>query len=170
MRLARTHADNARRRQLVEAAYLTFIDHGMKGMTMARIGERAGMSHGIVNYYFRSKDELLGVVVRKIIFAVMAEVMQRLKRAGTPRERVSAIIAGHFDAKFFTPDVARAWVGYYAMIGANREFQRAQAAADRRLHSNLLHALKQIADEKGKTQFQKVSEDLRRLAVKIRRS
>lgn len=29
---------------------------------------------------------------------------------------------------------------------------------------------KQIADEKGKTQFQKVNEDLRRLAVKIRRS
>jgi len=29
---------------------------------------------------------------------------------------------------------------------------------------------KQIADEKGKTQFMKVNEDLRRLAVKIRRS
>ena len=28
----------------------------------------------------------------------------------------------------------------------------------------------QIADEKGKTQFMKVNEDLRRLAVKIRRS
>jgi TetR/AcrR family transcriptional regulator, transcriptional repressor of bet genes len=149
MRLARTNADNARRRELIEAAYLTFIDHGMTGMTMARIGERAGMSHGIVNYYFRSKDELLSVVVRKIIFAVMSEVMRRIKNAQTPRERVSAIIAGHFDEKLFTAEVARAWISYYAMIGSNRAFQRTQAAADRRLHSNLLHALKQITD--GKT-------------------
>lgn len=147
MRLTRTSADNARRRELIDAAYLTFIDHGMKGMTMARIGERAGMSHGIVNYYFRSKDELLSVVVRKIIFALMAEVVRRLKLARTPRERVSAIIAGHFDEKLFTPDVARAWVSYYALIGTNRAFQRTQAAADRRLQSNLMHALKQLTDE-----------------------
>ncbi len=149
MRLARTSADNARRRELIEAAYLTFIDHGMKGMTMARIGERAGMSHGIVNYYFRSKDDLLSVVVRKIIFVVMAEVVRRLKLAKTPRERVSAIISGHFDDAFFTPEVARAWISYYAMIGTNKAFQRTQAAADRRLQSNLMHALRQITDEKS---------------------
>jgi TetR/AcrR family transcriptional repressor of bet genes len=147
MRLARTSADNTRRRELIDAAYLTFIEHGMKGMTMARIGERAGMSHGIVNYYFRTKDELLSVVVRKIIFAIMAEVVRRLKTAKTPRERVSAIIAGHFDEKLFTPDVARAWISYYAMIGSNQAFQRTQAAADRRLHSNLMHALKQLTSE-----------------------
>ena len=34
----------------------------MSGTTVARIGKRAGMSHGIVNYYFKSKDQLLCAV------------------------------------------------------------------------------------------------------------
>jgi TetR/AcrR family transcriptional repressor of bet genes len=55
----KTSIEKIRRQDLVRAAYRTFLEHGLNGMTMARIGERAGMSHGIVNYYFKSKDELL---------------------------------------------------------------------------------------------------------------
>ena len=49
-RAVRTSIEKTRRQDLVKAAHLTFLKHGMQGMTMARIGERAGMSHGIVNY------------------------------------------------------------------------------------------------------------------------
>ncbi len=143
-RIVRTSIETIRRRDLVEAAYLTFLEHGMQGMTMARIGERAGMSHGIVNYYFRSKDELLAAVMRKSVFSVMAETLRRLRAAASPRERVSAVIAGHFPADIFTLDIARAWLSYYALAGQHPEFGRLQRAADGRRASNLHHALKQL--------------------------
>lgn len=136
--------EKIRRHDLIEAAYRTFLDHGLSGMTMARIGERAGMSHGIVNYYFRSKDELLSAVVRKANFLIMQETARRLRQAATPRQRVSAIIAANFSSELFTREVARAWVSYYAIIGHYKDFERLQNAVDRRLASNLLHALKQI--------------------------
>ncbi|WP_373505181.1 transcriptional regulator BetI [Aestuariivirga sp.] len=147
MKVVRTSIEKIRRRDLVEAAYLTFLDHGMKGMTMARIGERAGMSHGIVNYYFKSKDELLSAVVRKANFLIMQDAVRRLKLARTPRERVSAVIAANFPKDLFTREIARAWVSYYAMIGEHAEFERLQNAVDSRLARNLGHALKQLAGE-----------------------
>jgi TetR/AcrR family transcriptional repressor of bet genes len=147
MKIVRTSIEKIRRRDLVEAAYLTFLDYGMKGMTMARIGERAGMSHGIVNYYFKSKDELLSAVVRKANFLIAEEAVRRLKLARSPRERVSAVITANFPDDLFTREIARAWVSYYAMIGEHAEFERLQNAVDRRLARNLEHALKQLTSE-----------------------
>jgi len=54
----KTSIEKIRRRDLVKAAYQTFLEYGLSGTTVARIGARAGMSHGIVNYYFKSKDHL----------------------------------------------------------------------------------------------------------------
>src|SRR5690348_18089159 len=113
MRSARTSIESIRRRELVEAAYLTFLDTGMKGMTMARIGQRAGMSHGIVNYYFKSKAELLDAVVRHANCLIMQEVAARLRAARTPRERLSAVVEGNFRAELFDRETANAWTSFY---------------------------------------------------------
>jgi TetR/AcrR family transcriptional repressor of bet genes len=144
--MTQTRIEKIRRHDLVEAAYRTFLDHGLSGMTMARIGERAGMSHGIVNYYFKTKDELLSAVVRKANFLIMQDTARRLRMARTPRQRISAVIAGNFPTDLFTQEVARAWVSYYAVIGQQPDFSRLQNAVDRRLTSNLLHALKLLTD------------------------
>lgn len=140
----KTSIEAIRRRDLVEAAYQTFLEHGLSGMTMARIGERAGMSHGIVNYYFKSKDALLSAVVRKANFLIMQDTARRLHLAKTPRDRISAIIRANFTEDLFTRDIARAWVSYYAAIGQNPDFERLQHAVDRRLISNLMHELRQL--------------------------
>jgi TetR/AcrR family transcriptional regulator, transcriptional repressor of bet genes len=142
----RTSIELIRRRDLIEAAYQTFLEHGFNGMTMARIGERAGMSHGIVNYYFKSKDELVSAVVRKANFLIMQDTARRLRAAKSPRERVSAVIAGNFPDDLFTRDIARAWISYYAALGQHRDLDRMQRVVDVRLAQNLMHALKQIVD------------------------
>lgn len=147
MSMTKTSIEKIRRQDLIEAAYLTFLEHGLEGMTMARIGERAGMSHGIVNYYFKSKDELLSTVVRRSNLLIIQEAAEKLRQAKTPRARVSAVIEANFPDRLFTREVARAWVSYYAAIGRKPDFNRLQAATDSRLASNLVHALKQLTTE-----------------------
>lgn len=146
MPVTRTSIEKIRRRDLIEAAYQTFLEHGFNGMTVVRIGERAGMSHGIVNYYFKSKDELVSGVVRKANFLIMQDTARRLRAAASPRERVSAVIAGNFPDKLFTREIARAWVSYYAALGRHRDLDRMQRAVDARLSSNLMHALCQLVE------------------------
>ncbi|MFO1089922.1 MAG: transcriptional regulator BetI [Hyphomicrobiales bacterium] len=144
---AKVSIEDIRRRELIEAAYLTFLEHGLNGTTMARIGERAGMSHGIVNYYFKSKDELLSAVVRKSMFMIFGDMAKSLRVASSPRERVSAIIQANLSEESFTGDIARAWVSFYAYFGKYAEFDRIQRAFDRRVLSNLRHDLRALVGE-----------------------
>lgn len=140
----KTSIEKIRRRDLVEAAFQTFLDYGMSGTTVARIGEQAGMSHGIVNYYFKSKDQLLSAVIRHAFRLIMQDVTRRLKEAGTPRERISAVIAGNFQTELFNRETAVAWVSFYAEVSTHTDFERLQETFYRRLRSNLIHDLKRL--------------------------
>lgn len=140
----KTSIEKIRRRDLVEAAFQTFLDYGINGTTVARIGEQAGMSHGIVNYYFKSKDQLLSAVIRHAFRLIMREVVRLMKEAEGPRERISAVIAGNFPAELFNRETAAAWISFYAEVSTNQEFERLQDTFYRRVHSNLMHALRQL--------------------------
>lgn len=143
----KTSIREVRRNDLVEAAFATFLEHGLNGMTMARIGERAGMSHGIVNYYFKNKDQLLSEVVRKANYLIMQDVACRLREAGSLRARLSAVVVGNFPSNLYTRNVARAWVSFYAAIAATPEFESLQVMVYRRLRSNLVATLKQLTTD-----------------------
>ncbi len=140
----KTSIEKIRRRDLVEAAFQTFLDCGMSGTTVARIGQRAGMSHGIVNYYFKSKDQLLSAVIRHAFQLILNQYLELLRKAATPRERVSAVICGNFPQELFNQETAAAWISFYAELPTNVDFERLQDIFYRRLHSNLVHHLKQL--------------------------
>lgn len=55
----------ARAQAIVEAARACIAEDGLSGATFERIAARAGVSHGLVHYHFRSKDTLLLAVCRE---------------------------------------------------------------------------------------------------------
>jgi transcriptional repressor BetI len=140
----KTSIEKIRRRDLVKAAYQTFLEFGLSGTTVARIGERAGMSHGIVNYYFKSKDHLLSAVIRYAFQLILRDSILLLREAKTPRKRISAVIAGNFPAELFNMETASAWISFFAEVPTNSEFARLQGTFYRRLRSNLVYHLKQL--------------------------
>ena len=140
----KTSIEKIRRRDLVKAAYQTFLEYGLSGTTVARIGARAGMSHGIVNYYFKSKDHLLSGVIRYAFQLILRDSILFLREAKTPRERISAVIAGNFPAELFNLETASAWISFFAEVPTNSEFARLQDRFYRRLRSNLVYHLKQL--------------------------
>lgn len=77
---------------IVEAARLCIAEEGLAGATFERIAARAGVSHGLVHYHFRSKDKLLLAVCRETCrdqTAALAEVLSghRDRTAGVDRLR-----------------------------------------------------------------------------------
>lgn len=140
----KTSIEKIRRSDLVKAAYRTFLEYGLSGTTVARIGEQAGMSHGIVNYYFKSKDHLLSAVIRHAFQLILQQSILLLREARTPRQRISAVIAGNFPPELFNQETAAAWISFLAEVPTNSEFERLQATFYRRLRSNLVYNLKQL--------------------------
>ena len=47
-----------RRQQILEAALDLFAEQGLEGATSKDIAERAEVTHGLIYFYFKSKEEL----------------------------------------------------------------------------------------------------------------
>lgn len=133
----RTKIEDIRRVELIAAAHRVFLEHGLHGMTSARICREAGMSPGILAYYFKGKDEVLFGMVRYNNRLLMEDVIARLKAARTGWERLEAIVEGNFPVSAFTRPIANAWLSVCAEAGVNPQYARLQRLFYRRLRSNL---------------------------------
>lgn len=137
----KTRIEDIRREELIDAAHRIFLKEGLRGLTTTRICAEAGMSQGILTYYFKDKDEVLFEMVRRANGSLMDQVVVNLKQATTRWERMTAIIDGNFPTKEFHQNVANAWISFYAEAARNERYARLQRLFYRRLGSNIASAL-----------------------------
>ena len=150
--------EQIRRDQLSRAAFETLAEHGLKGTSLTRVAERAGLSKGVVLHYFRSKDALMETALRQSNAITRLEVVALLRHARTPWERLYAVAEGNFSAKIFRPSLCHAWLALCAEVPYNPKYQRLQTVIHSRMRSNLLPPLAELAP----------AEDSERIAFAIR--
>lgn len=68
----------ARRAQIIECTIETIATLGYAQASLAQIAKRAGISKGVISYYFTSKEELLEHVVTEIYTAAMHVVAPKI--------------------------------------------------------------------------------------------
>ncbi|HEY6631321.1 MAG TPA: transcriptional regulator BetI [Rhizobiaceae bacterium] len=147
--MKRTRIEDIRRTELVRAAHRVFMEHGLSGLTTARICAEAGMSPGILAYYFKGKDEVLFGMVRHNNRILMEDVIAKLKTAKTRWQRFIALVEGNFPENAFEPNVARAWLSVCAAAASNPQFALLQTIFYRRLNSNLASAFAGVLEPKS---------------------
>ena len=86
----------------------------MTGFTIDRICRRAGVSRGLINHHFRSKDDLLVE-----IYAAMTEHLLAEPAESAPLEFLREIIDFNFDERSFNVSNLRAWLAIWGEIAAN---------------------------------------------------
>lgn len=133
-----------RRSALVEA---TIHEVGLRGtldVTVSQIAKRAGMSSALAHHYFGGKEQIFTAAMRHILGLYGAEVRGALSMAKTPRERVEAIIRASFARTQFRNETVAAWLNFYVQALKSDEASRLLHIYQRRLRSNLNHALRQM--------------------------
>jgi TetR/AcrR family transcriptional regulator, transcriptional repressor of bet genes len=133
----RTRIEDIRRSELIAAAHRVFMVHGLGGMTTARICREAGMSPGILAYYFKGKEDVLFAMVRMNNRLLMEDVVVRLTTARSRWERLLAIVEGNFPVAVYEPNVANAWLSVVAASSSDPRYAKLQQLFYRRLRSNL---------------------------------
>ncbi len=72
-----------RRRELIDAAVRVFARKGFHAARVGDIAEEAGVAHGLLYHYFRSKDEVLETIFRETWQAFQADT-ERIEQADAP--------------------------------------------------------------------------------------
>ena len=96
-----------------------------KGFHQSRVGdiaEEAGVAHGLLYHYFRSKDEVLETIFRETWTQLVADT-QRIELAGVPlREQLRRFARIYLGSWLVTPELVRVLV---------REVARSPEVGDR---------------------------------------
>ena len=130
-----------RRKALVDAALRTIGARGTLDVTMSEIARVAGVSPALAHHYFGSKDKLLVETMRTLLRQLHVEAADGLRRAATPRARLSAVIEVSFAADQFAPGTVAAWLAFYVDVQRSIETLRLFRLYARRLNSNLMSGL-----------------------------
>jgi AcrR family transcriptional regulator len=91
MATTRSQAAADKRRQILDAAVLTFASRGFHACRVADIADQAGVAYGLVYHYFASKDEVLDTLFLER-WNLMLERIREVDALAIPaREKLSAI-------------------------------------------------------------------------------
>ena len=80
--------------ELIRSAYRLFSEKGVHRVPLEEIAEQAGLSKGLVLYYFKTKENLVLATMRWALDTTAERVRQAMAGAGTPEGRVLAMIEG----------------------------------------------------------------------------
>ena len=83
-----------RRREILDAAEKLFEQKGFQRTTISDIAQAMNVAQGMLYYYFKSKEELLGALVHRQGVVVMAETKQKPDFAsGTPQQKIGMMMS-----------------------------------------------------------------------------
>ena len=80
------------RQRIVVAVWDVLADNGYAKLTVRLVGQRAGVSHAMIHYYFSNKDDLILAVVEYARSYWIHPLEDRVYGAGTPAEKLENIV------------------------------------------------------------------------------
>lgn len=136
-----------RKIQLVEATIRAIGETGSLDVTVGQIAARAGVSPALAFHYFGDKERLFLSAMRHVLEVYGAEVRRALAAAPDPRARLEGVVRASFSTTSFDRGVIAAWLNFYVLAQRSPEAHRLLGVYHRRLQSNLVHALRPLADD-----------------------
>ena len=96
---------DVRRRDLIEATISAIAHNGFARTTLADVAAAAGLSRGIVTFYFESKDDLFLETLRYLAEEYAGLVRGAVEAAGSdPAARVVALIDADLNPRVWNLD------------------------------------------------------------------
>lgn len=80
-------------RRIVDAMRSSVARRGAAGSTFDHVAREAGVSRGLLHYYFGTKERMLAEVVRRDAALRLPVLRERLERAGSADEIVDVLVA-----------------------------------------------------------------------------
>ena len=130
------------RQRIVEAVWDVLAENGYAGMTVRMVGQRAGVSHAMIHYYFSTKDDLLLAVVEQARRNWIHPLEDWVRGTGTPSEKLENIIV--WMAEPATREVMRVHRQLLAQTEWNEDLRQAMATEYTRWRAGFVELFRQL--------------------------
>ena len=103
--------------KLISSTIKNLSKKGINELTMHDVSQGAGLSQGIVNFHFKSKELLLIETLRFISNEYLHSFQKSITKAGKdPRKKIIGIIENDFSKKICTREKIAVWFTFFSEI------------------------------------------------------
>lgn len=122
-----------RRKELIEATIAVIARYGYHGTTVSRVAKEAGVSVGLMNFHFETKDKLFESVFKHLADEYQQVWEDRVSASDqAPWPLLQTMIATYFDRDVFNNDRLSVWFAFWSDPALRDKFRDAATAVERR--------------------------------------
>ena len=137
-----------RRDSLIAATLRVVAEEGIESTTIAKICEAAGVSRGLANHYFQSKEELLLIAFQKLLDDLGDVTRRASQEQESPTQKLFAIINAIFRSEFFNSTARAAYLCFWTASLSNQQFAKINRANYARYHSSIARLFEKAAKQR----------------------
>lgn len=130
----------ARRRQIAEALLRVAAEHGLEAVSLRHVAAAAGVTSGMVQHYFRTKDEMMTFALETVgerIRARMSAAVSALGDTPEPRALLRALLGQLLPLDDARREEGRIALAFYAYAAVRPEIAAARRRGSERLRGFL---------------------------------
>lgn len=108
--------ESLRRQQILKAAHEVALRQGIDGLTVRAVATRARLSHGLVLFHFKRKEQLVIAVLDRVLATTLSlHIPEEVSRIREPRTRLRALLQQEVDRLSHDPRQVRLFLEYWAL-------------------------------------------------------
>ena len=146
----RKQSKEVRRLQLIEATIDSLAKRGYSETTMADVADGAGLSRGIVNFHFESKEKLLVATLQFMADEYAAHWRAALHKGGDdPSRQLAAVVAADFDRSICNKRKLAAWCAFWGEAKSRPTYQALCGARDAAYQTVIIDLCRTLKQDGG---------------------
>lgn len=146
----RAEKKEATRQQLIAATVESIAASGFADTTLAQVSQRAGVSRGLVNFHFESKEQLLVETLRHLTFEYLQFWQRALEKAGDdPAAGLVALVAADFHPLVCNRKKIAVWYAFWGEAKSRPTYLEVCAEADRAYAAAVVDLCRRLAAQGG---------------------
>lgn len=128
---SRTAAPEVRRKQLIDATITCIAKLGIAGTTLTAVTKEAGLSLGLVNFHFKSKDALLTATLTALAEEHRALWTKALGQGAlSASDKLGAIVDAQFHPRVCSRKKLAVWFAFFGSAAHRKSYRASSSHID----------------------------------------
>ena len=118
----KSRSSDQRQLQLINATIKAISTYGLSKLTITKVAKIANLSQGIVNFYFKSKDQLLLATLEFVSDEYNHALNEVFNNTDNALDTLHKVIDVSFDPKLCSPDKVVIWYAFWSETQARNDY------------------------------------------------
>ncbi|MGE0171822.1 MAG: TetR/AcrR family transcriptional regulator [Oligoflexales bacterium] len=136
-----------RKDQIVRATVDCITKHGYHNFSMQDVARTAGVSKGIIHYYFLNKDDLMMSVLDRVAGDIERVLLTEMEKVDDPIQKIRIFIKVAFNVVRSTKEYYQVNMDFWTQINQKREVRQIISRHYAKFRDSCIRVLKEGVDK-----------------------